>query len=133
MKQPGVILTLLVFIVAVSFVLFAQQKEGARPLTAKLTGTGDVDGSGTAKIQLNAGQSQLCYELAVSNIGEPKSIAILSSAKVRIATFGINSGSQCAVIERDKLMDLARNPTAYIISIQNSEYPNGAIQGQLIR
>lgn len=133
MKQPGVILTLLVFIVAVSFVLASQQKEGSRPLIAKLSGAGDADGSGTAKIRLNTSQSQLCYELAVSNIAEPKTLTILSNAKAKIVSFGIGSSSQCEVIERDKLMDLARNPTAYFISIQNSEFPNGALQGQLIR
>ena len=133
MKQPGVILTLLVFIVAVSFVLVAQQKEGARPLVAKLTGSGDADGSGTALIRLNATQSQLCYELAVSNIAEPKSLMILSNAKAKIVTFGVNSSSQCEVMETEKLMDLARNPTSYTISVQNAEFPNGAIQGQLIR
>jgi hypothetical protein len=143
MKQPGVILTLLVFIAALSFVLAAQQKQNSRPLTARLSGVsqiaGDADGSGTAKILLNAAQSQLCYEVVVNNIATPSNITIFSNATSKLASFAIASESakspmtQCAVVEREKLMDIARNPASYFVSVQNTEYPNGALRGQLVR
>jgi hypothetical protein len=141
MKQPGVIVTLLVFIAAVSFVLAAQQKQGARPLSATLTGlTGDADGSGTAKFLLNPGQAELCYEISVANIAPPSNITILSGSTSKLLSFAPNSATnstgmlnQCVAVERDKLMDIARNPTYYSVNVQNSEYPNGALRGQLSR
>ena len=54
--------------------------EGGRPYTVAMTGAaerpgpGDPDGGGTAEFRVNAGQSQVCYTLAVTNI-EPATLA----------------------------------------------------------
>lgn len=128
MKQPGVILTLFVFIVAVSFVLSAQQRQNSRPLTAVLSG--NAAGSGTATLLLNAAQSQVCYNVTVNGIATPAHVS-LSNSNVRILSFGI--GDQCAVVDRDRLMDIARNPSAYFVTVQNSDSPNIALRGQLTR
>ena len=69
-------IVLFVLVAAVTIALASQDKpHGGRPLTATLTGAaevpgpGDADGTGTAKLTLNHGQGQICYELTVSNIG----------------------------------------------------------------
>src|SRR5688572_19270671 len=76
MKRLEGPIILFILVAAVTLVLAAQQTEhGGRPLTAALIGAaevpgpGDADGTGTAKITLNHGQGQICYELNVSNIG----------------------------------------------------------------
>ena len=75
MKQPGALIILFIFVAAVSFSLASEQYNSGRKLKATLTGNaevpgpGDSDGTGTFTATLNAGKNQVCYELAVSNVG----------------------------------------------------------------
>jgi len=75
MKQPGAIIVLFIFVAAVSWGLASEQYNSARTLKANLTGAaevpgpGDSDGTGRVSLTLSAGKNQICYELAVSNIG----------------------------------------------------------------
>lgn len=144
MKQPAVLIALMLFVAGVSFVLSAQDQKGGRPLTTTLSGAaevpgpGDPDGTGTVKITLNPGQNQVCYELTVEKIGTATAAHIHSGAAdvagpvvLTLKAPAGGSENDCATLDRDKINDIIRNPADYYVNVHNEEYPSGAIRGQL--
>ncbi len=145
MKQPVVIITLIVFNAAVSFVL-AAQKERGRSLTVQLTGTtdssllGDPDGKATLKLNLKPDQNKICYELAVTGVNGVSTIQIHSGVREQagpavlgFTTTSAESSKPCAALDHDRVMDIVRNPENYYATINNDEFPDGALRGQLFR
>ena len=124
----------------------AAAQEGGRPIEVKLTGAaekpnpGDPDGSGTAMLRINPGQSQVCYELKVSGIA-PATAAHIHKAPADAAgppvapltapTSGTSSG--CAQVTRELATDMIQNPGNYYVNIHNPDFPPGALRGQLSR
>ncbi|MFN2500260.1 MAG: CHRD domain-containing protein [Pyrinomonadaceae bacterium] len=128
---------------AVSWALAQQAKHGGRPLTATLTGAaevpgpGDADGTGTAKITLNHGQGQICYELTVSNIGTATAAHIhiggptVAGGVVVVAAPTDGSSDGCVDLDKAKVKEIMHNPGNYYINVHNTEFPDGAVRGQL--
>jgi CHRD domain len=145
MKHPGVVVTLIVFIAAVSFVLAAQQERG-RSLNVQLTGTansslyGDPDGKATLKLNLKPNQNEICYELAATGVSGVSTIQIHSGAMDQVGPSVLSftpataeATKACATMEHDRVMDMVRNPENYYAIISNGEFPNGALRGQLFK
>jgi hypothetical protein len=144
MKQPVALIALFVFVVGVSFVLSAQDQQGGRPLMTTLTGgaevpgPGDPDGTGTAKITLNAGKGEVCYELTVDKIATATAAHIHSGAVdkagppvVMLKAPAEGSVKDCTTLAQDKIIDIEKNPSNYYVNVHNAEFPNGAVRGQL--
>ena len=145
MKRLEGAIVLFVLVAAVTIVLASQDKpHGGRPLTATLTGAaevpgpGDADGAGSAKLTLNHGQGQICYELTVSNIGTATAAHIHTGAPdaagpVLIGLDAPADGSSdgCVDLDKDKLKALMDNPAGYYVNVHNAEFPDGAVRGQL--
>lgn len=145
MKQPLALIALIIFMAGVNVVLSAQEPQpGGRPLVVTMTGAaevpgpGDPDGTGTATITLNPGKGEVCYELQVDKIGEANAAHIHSGAvdqagppvlTLKAPTDG--SSKDCATLERDKIMDILKNPAMYYVNVHNAEFPDGAVRGQL--
>ena len=120
-------------------------QEGGRPYTVQMTGAaevpgpGDPDGSGTATFRVNAGQGQVCYTLAVSDI-EPATAAHIhrtppdpGPAVVPLAPPTDGSSSGCAEVTRALAQELIRNPSIFYVNVHNEEFPGGAVRGNLSR
>lgn len=146
MKQPGALIILFIFVAAVSFSLASEQYNSGRKLNATLTGNaevpgpGDSDGTGTFAVTLNAGKNQLCYELAVSNIGSATAAHIhtgeagkAGSVLVALTTPANGSSKDCATLERDKILEILKNPENYYVNVHNADFPDGAVRGQLTK
>ncbi len=145
MKPAFVLLALIVFVGGMSFVLNAQEKqEGGRPLTTTLTGAaevpgpGDPDGTGTATLTLNPGKGEVCYELTVDKIAAANAAHIHSGAVDKAGPPVVNltapangSSKSCATLEREKILDIIKNPANYYVNVHNAEFPDGAVRGQL--
>ena len=120
---------------------------GGRPFSTSLTGAeevpapGDLDGSGTASLTLNEGQGEVCFEISVSNITLPASGAHIHEAPAGVAggivvfltapdASGFSSG--CATgVNRDLIKAIRQNPAGYYVNVHNSDFPGGAVRGQL--
>lgn len=147
MKRLGGPTVLFFLVAAVTIVLAAQDKpHGGRPLTATLTGAaevpspGDADGSGSAKVMLNHGQGQICYELKVSNIGTATLAHIHTGASnaagpvlVTLEAPADGSSDGCVNVDKDKIKAIMDNPAGYYINVHNAEFPDGAVRGQLAK
>jgi CHRD domain len=120
--------------------------QGGTVLTATLTGTaevpgpGDPDGSGQATIRLTAGEARVCFQLSASNITLPATAAHIHAGAAGSAggivaplsppdASGVSQG--CAVISRPLANAILTNPSAYYVNVHTSDFPDGAIRGQL--
>jgi hypothetical protein len=122
------------------------------PLVTRLTGAQEVpaadpDGSGGASVtfDLEATTPDVCWDLAYSNItGTPTNAHIHGPAAAGatappvipfdIATLGANSASGCRALtapEQTIAADILAHPEMYYVNVHTTDFPNGAIRGQL--
>jgi hypothetical protein len=122
---------------------------GGRTFVVPLTGgaAGDPDGSGLAILRVNPGTAEVCYTITVEDIGEPTEPAGgLGAAHIHDAATGgifvdletdwtatatgfMTTG--CTEADRESLVALLRDPSAYYVNIHTVEFPGGAIRGDL--
>jgi hypothetical protein len=138
MKQPGVLVVLIIFVLVISFVVASQEAKSDGFVSVALTGAADGNGSGVFKFRVKRQELQLCYELSTSNIAPAATatvnIASGSSNGNAIITLDppVNGRSQgCISSKAETLADIATNPSRYYVNVTNGEFPNGAIRGQL--
>jgi CHRD domain len=122
----------------------AQTMQGKELAAVTLTGAtevpgpGDSDGSGTAKLTLNVGKGEVCYELTVANIQEATAAhihegAIGKSGPVKVGLDAPKTGTAkgCKSADTAVIQDLMQNPANYYVNVHNAEFPQGAVRGQL--
>ncbi len=143
MRRTRILSILFILTIAVYFSPVYAQDHGGRPLTAQLSGDnvvpgpGDSAGTGTATITLNPGQGEITYNISVSNVDNITGIHIhkadSSSSGPVVVPFtstGELSGTASGV-DKELMQDILKNPSGYYIQIHSTEYPAGAIRGQL--
>lgn len=117
---------------------------GGRPLSTMLSGAeevpgpGDPDGSGSAFLTFNLGQGLVCWELSAADIMTATAAHIHEAeagfAGPVVVTLsppedGFSSG--CTSVDSMLIKEIIQNPSGYYVNIHNSEYPAGALRGQL--
>jgi len=122
--------------------------DGGRPLATTLAGAnevpgpGDPDGSGTATLTLNQGQGEICFAITVSNIALPATGAHIHAAPVGVAgsivvvlaapdASGTSSG--CVSADPGLIKAIRQDPSAYYVNVHTTEFPAGAVRGQLAK
>jgi hypothetical protein len=129
-----------------AFLVAGIASAGGRPISIELTGAaeapgpGDPDGSGTASFTFNAGTGQVCFEYSVTGV------APLTAAHIHVAPAGSpgpvvipmlpnspTGGSGCVTADRDLIVAILIDPSAYYFNVHNADFPPGALRGQLTR
>lgn len=113
---------------------------GGRPLTAELTGAaevpgpGDPDGSGFAKVTLNQGLGEVCWDITFEGIGAPTA-AHIHTGEAGVAggvVVALSPGSDCTDgVDAEVIKAIRQNPSDYYVNVHNAEFPPGALRGQL--
>jgi hypothetical protein len=127
----------------------ASADDGGRPFTTTLTGAaeipgpGDPDASGTASIQLNQGQGEVCFGLSWADVD---GTVVASHIHVGSATVagpvvvplfvdqsfsGTGSASNCVAADEELIKAIRQNPEGYYVNVHSTVFPAGAIRGQL--
>ncbi len=105
--------------------------EGGRPFTAVLIGANEVPAApgsdlvGTARVTINLGQSELCWDLDYTTTQQ------VVAAHIHKGPVVVNSG--CRSGDRALLAAIAADPGAYYVNVHTSLYPTGAGRGQLTK
>ena len=144
MKQPGVLILLISFVLVISFVVASQEAKNDGFVTTTLSGAnevnrlGDADGAGVFRFTVKSQGGQLCYELSTTGIASATTATVnegdsfLDGNVVVTLTPPATGRSQgCISVKSDILSNIAANPSRYYINVANAEFPNGAIRGQL--
>jgi hypothetical protein len=145
MKRLEGLIILFGLVAGVTLVLAAQHKEhGGRPLSSLLSGAaevpgpGDADGTGAFKVTSNPGQNQICYELAVSNIGTPTAAHIHVGAADKAGPVVVTLKApvegpvkDCVELDGEKIKLIIQKPDDYYVNVHNADFPDGAVRGQL--
>jgi CHRD domain-containing protein len=103
------------------------------------TPAGDPVGNGTATVRLRLGQAQACYKVAAKNLPASVGAHIHSGAAgtagpvvIPFATPGADgTASGCAAAPRSLVAAILKDPGSYYVNVHTSEFPAGAIRGQL--
>lgn len=101
---------------------------------------GDPDGQGAAELQSGSGDGSVCFGIEVSRVAAPPVAAHVHRAPrgetgAIVATLetpnaeGLASG--CINVGADVRDAIGADPAAYYVDIHTSEYPDGAVRGQL--
>jgi hypothetical protein len=101
-------------------------------------GTGDLDGSGAVKLAIYPIKRQVCFDFSLSRVATPMMAHIRQAPELRngppIVSLFTGPGSEldgCAAANTRQLAHMISSPSAYYVSIATTEYPDGALRGQL--
>ena len=121
-----------------------QGKASANPIIqAHLTGAnevngGDPDGSGDATISLSPGGSELCFNIVVTGLAATtgahihRGVAGVNGPIVVALTAPVNGSSTgCVPVDSKLLKEIQQHPDQFYVNVHTTEYPGGAIRGQL--
>jgi hypothetical protein len=114
---------------------------GGAPLSASLTGPVSNQ-TGTAALTANAGQQEVCFVIQVANLPPVTAAHIhLGAANVNgpivVPLFSFSpptaetSFRGCVHGDRDVITAILRNPSGYYVNVHTTQFPAGAIRGQL--
>jgi hypothetical protein len=144
MKKNNLLHIIMILLTILALTSIAADFSGRKFTTAltgaaEVPGPGDPDGSGTAKIWLNRGQGEVCFELTVSGV-DPITAAHIHAGPAGIAgpivvplnpppTSGSSSG--CVSADRDLINAIIQSPEQYYVNVHNPAFGPGALRGQL--
>ena len=111
--------------------------------TAKLTGAAEtppaaLNSTGLFQARLNPASGQLCYTLTSQNLD------MLTMAHIHAGAVGVAGppvvvllasapSETCMSVDKDVAAKLIANPADYYVNVHTSQFPKGAIRGQLAK
>lgn len=102
----------------------------------EVPGPGDPDGKGTAVVSPDDSKNEVCYDLTYENIGKPTAAHVHTGAKgvagPPAVTLDLSKGDiGCVSADPTTVKAIRDDPGAHYVNIHTSEFPKGAIRGQL--
>lgn len=137
---------LIVLGVLIASLILAPAAQATQRFTTSLSGAAEVpgpadpDGSGTATITINRGLTEVCWTISVSGITLPAIAAHIHVAPAGVAgpvvvpltpPDAAGNSSGCATVDRDLAKAIAKDPAAYYVNVHTTDFPAGALRGQL--
>lgn len=141
------------FILSLAVVLavasVATAGNGGRPLSTTLTGAneapgpGDPNATGEADLRLNQGQRRVCFDVSWADVD-----GVVSAGHIHIAPVGVpgpivvplftgsfagtDATNGCVQdVGRGLIKAIRKHPSAYYVNVHSTDFPDGAIRGQL--
>jgi hypothetical protein len=135
--------------VALAVAGVASAENGGRPLSTTLTGAneapgpGDPNATGEADLRLNQGQRRVCFDVSWADVD-----GVVSAGHIHIAPVGVpgpivvplftgsfagtDATSGCVQdVDRSLIKAIRKHPSAYYVNVHSTDFPDGAVRGQL--
>ncbi len=107
----------------------------------EVPGPGDEDGTGTAAVTFDMTNGQVCYNISVQNIALPAAAGHIHRGAAGesgpvVVPFDVvpdasGNAASCVLVEAALLQEIAGNPAGFYVNIHTSEFPDGAVRGQV--
>ncbi len=105
-------------------------------------GADGLPGKGKAEIRIKKGANRLCFKVKWENIAQPSAghihtgtATVAGPVAVTLFSQTVTAGNEaegCVEgLDPALLQNIKKNPKDYYVNLHNSEFPNGAIRGQL--
>ena len=99
---------------------------------------GDGDASGLVRLRVDLDRKQICYEFSVAHVATPL-MAHIHRAPARhdgpsVVTLFTGPGAElqdCLLWTEKWLTAIVSNPSQFYVNLYTTEYPEGALRGQL--
>lgn len=99
------------------------------------------DGTGTAEVEINSDENQICYDISLEGVENVKAAHIHTGTEDEAGPVLVNleypegeddGADQCVdgVGESD-LEDISEEPAGFYVNVHSEQYPDGAVRGQL--
>ena len=147
MRKTRIVPLALIAVASLSVALAPVASANGRPLKAELTGAsevpgpGDPDGTGTARLRLNQGQRRICFKIEVTDITLPATVAHIHEGPAGepgdpvvdlVAPDATGVAVGCVTnVQRSLIKAIRKNPGDYYVNVHTSDFPAGAVRGQL--
>jgi hypothetical protein len=110
--------------------------------TAEIPGPGDEDATGTAAITVDFANSQICYNVTVQNVTLPAAAMHIHVGNAdesggvvvpfdKAPDESGNATGCVAVSDMDLLNQIANSPVGFYVNVHTSDFPDGAVRGQV--
>jgi hypothetical protein len=104
----------------------------------EVPGPGSATGSAAALVTLQPGQGRVCVDLRFAGLGQRTGMhihkgAVGVSGGVYIDLGSVLTGTRCVAAPPAKLVAIRDNPRGFYMNIHTSQFPDGAVRGQLKR
>jgi hypothetical protein len=106
---------------------------------AAIGSRGDVDGSGSVRLTVDPAGKQICYDFDLSGLATPLMAHIHRAPPSRIGpsvvTLFTGPGvdlDNCVMWRKDALAEIVSDPSTFYVNLSTTEYPDGALRGQLV-
>ena len=136
---------------ALPLLLMAAAPQGlaaGKKLTTTLTGVeeepgpGDSNATGSATLRLNSGKRTVCFKVSWADVDGTVTAAHIHKApagdfgSVVVLLFegeyaGTDSESGCVTAARRLIKQIRKNPSDYYVNVHSTDFPAGAVRGQL--
>ena len=111
----------------------AEVSEGSIPGTV-----GDKDGSGQVTLRIDMAKKEVCYDFSVANVATPLMAHIHRAPAPRngpsVVTLFTGPGGEltnCLMWTEKWLAEIVADPSNFYVNLYTTEYPDGALRGQL--
>ncbi|MGH2721047.1 MAG: CHRD domain-containing protein [Actinomycetota bacterium] len=119
---------------------FQPELSGADEVCSAEQKCGDPDGSGSASVEINSDRNELCYDITLSGISGVTAAHIHKGASgepgdvvLNLEWAGTDTGGEACLdgVDEGTLERISKDPVNHYVNVHTSEFPDGAVRGQL--
>ena len=121
-----------------SEITYTASLTGLEQVTSAARTAGDPDGAGMVRLTVDPERKRICYDFRLSGLSTPLMAHIHRGPAFRngpsVVTLFTGPGGDlddCLDWTRERLAEIVSDPTNFYVNLATTEFPDGALRGQL--